>query len=63
MVIDANIECATFTVAEAARYLGVSTHTVYEALIQKQIPGRKIGSKWIISRQVLEHWLNQVEKK
>ena len=63
MVIDTEIECSTFTVAEAAKILGLSVGKTYEALNQRQIPARRVGAKWIISRQVLYDWLNFKDKK
>jgi len=47
----------TFGVKKAAEFLGVSPSTVYEALYRKEIPGVKIGSRWIIPRQALSAFM------
>ncbi len=43
----------SFGVKQTAELLGVSPSTVYEALYRKEIPGVKIGSKWIVPRPAL----------
>ena len=49
---------AWLSVEETAELLGVHTNTVYTYLASKQIPARRLGRKWIISRQQITEWLN-----
>ncbi len=46
--------------AEAAKLLGISKQTLIEACNNKEIPFRKIGSKYIFSRVALTAWLHNV---
>ena len=43
-------ERPTMTVREVAEYLGVSKFLVYDKLCTGEIPSKKLGSRWIISR-------------
>ena len=45
------------SVAEAARYLGLSVNTTYVYLADGTIPGRRVGRRWIVSRARLDAWL------
>ena len=49
---------AWLSVEETAELLGVHTNTVYTYLASKQIPAKRLGRKWIISRQQITEWLN-----
>lgn len=42
---------------EAAKYLRISQSTIYILLNSGQLPARKIGGSWRISRAVLDEWL------
>ena len=48
---------AWLSVEETAELLGVHTNTVYTYLASKQIPARRLGRKWIISRNAVTRWL------
>jgi excisionase family DNA binding protein len=45
-------------VPDVAQLLGVGTNTVYQMLRSGQIPARKAGDKWIISRRRFHDWLD-----
>lgn len=44
-------------VRAAAALLTVSTDTVYDLLNQGELPGRKVGRKWITTRSALLRWI------
>ena len=45
------------TPEEAARYLGISPHTVRRRLSEGELPGRKHGAKWLIRVVDLEAYV------
>ena len=47
----------TFTVDEAAGFLGVHRQTLYAAIRRSEIPAVRIGRRILIFRHVLEHML------
>ena len=49
---------ATMTVEEVSKMLGISLRLAYEEFCTGHLPARKIGRKWIISRQQITEWLN-----
>lgn len=53
----------TVTVAECARMLGISRSQCYESLKSGEIPSRRIGSKYIISRHRIERWIDGTENE
>ena len=48
---------ATMTVNEMAEFMGISLSKAYESLYEGKLPARKIGAKWIISRNAVTRWL------
>jgi excisionase family DNA binding protein len=48
---------ATISPEEVADRLGYSRKRIYQFLEAKQIPGLKIGKKWIINRREFDDWL------
>lgn len=54
-------EPATYTVAEAARLLGVGESTLYRALSHGDVPHIRIGCRRVISRRWLERQLGDEE--
>lgn len=44
-------------VPELARYLRIATSTAYKGLNSGAIPARRIGSKFVISREAIDEWL------
>lgn len=57
-------EKITISVAEAAKYLGVSKPTVYTLIGRADFPSFKVGSRTLISKTLLEEWTRcQAEAK
>ena len=49
---------AVFNLREAAAYLGISTPTLAALLRSGEIPYRRAGQRWLISKTALDTWLN-----
>ena len=49
---------AVFNLREAAAYLGVSVPTLAALLRSGEIPCRRAGQRWLISKTTLDTWLN-----
>ena len=43
-------------VPEIARRLNISRDTVYAMLEARQLPGIRIGRRWLVTRQAYENW-------
>jgi excisionase family DNA binding protein len=54
-------ECQTFKVQEAAKILGVSRNTAYDAVKTGQLPIIKIGRRFLVPRAALERMLEKAE--
>ena len=50
------------SVKEVADFLELNEKTVYAALTAGEIPGRKIGKRWVICRDALLDWLWSTER-
>lgn len=48
---------AVFNLREAATYLGISTPTLTALLRSGEIPCRRAGQRWLISKSALDTWL------
>ncbi len=48
-----------FTAEETAKLLGIGMNKIYELLIGGEIPSKRIGRKYLISKIALEKWLNE----
>jgi excisionase family DNA binding protein len=55
--MDAENDCKTLTVDEAAKILGVSRVTAYEGVRSGDIPAIRIRKRWVISRASLDKML------
>ena len=42
-----------------AALLGVSAETVYDLLASGQLPGRKVGRKWLTTRSAVMRWMEE----
>ncbi len=51
-------EPAVYTVREVARLLSLSLSTTYELLRAGEIPGTRLGHRWIIPRTRFHAWLD-----
>ena len=52
------IKKPVFNLKEEALYLGISTPTLAALLRSGEIPCRRAGHRWLISRAALDNWLN-----
>lgn len=50
---------AAFNRKEAADYMGISIPTLVRLLKSGEIPCRRIGQRWLISKNVLDNWLKK----
>lgn len=48
---------AVFNLREAATYLGISVPTLAALLQSGEIPCRRAGQRWLISKAALDAWL------
>jgi excisionase family DNA binding protein len=53
------IERQTLTMEEAARVLGISRSSAYEAVRRGELPTVKIGRRYVVPRVALERLLDQ----
>ena len=51
-----------FTAEETAKLLGLGMNKIYELLTSGEIPSKRVGRKYLISRNTLEKWLNDFTK-
>ena len=47
-----------FNLKQAATYLGISVPTLAALLRSGEIPCRRAGQRWLISKTALDTWLN-----
>lgn len=47
------------TFKKAAELLQVSEKTLIKILAEQDIPGRKLGNKWIFSKDALVRWVSE----
>lgn len=48
---------AVFNLKEAATYLGISVSILATLLQSGEIPSRRAGQRWLISKAALDNWL------
>lgn len=53
-----NMRNSNLTVREVAQYLNRSETTIYNMLNQGEIPGIKLGGKWIVRKEDLDSFLD-----
>jgi excisionase family DNA binding protein len=56
--IGGDITRQTYTVAEAARIIGVSTRALHAQIQQNRFPHRRVGARVIIPKTILAEWLS-----
>jgi len=44
-------------VGQAARYLGVSSDTLYKYLAAGKLPAFKLGNRWRLKKTALDRWM------
>lgn len=47
------------TIDEAAAYIGQSQRWLYEALRRGEVPGARMGLRWVLSKRRLDEWLEE----
>ncbi len=53
------VEPATMNLEAAAKYIGCGRQTAYDLAAQGKFPGaRKLGRRWVVSRKMLDAWLD-----
>jgi len=45
------------TIADLAKYLKLSTSTLYKLCAEGKVPGQKVGRHWRFHRAVIDQWL------
>lgn len=59
-----NMEKATLSVEETAKYLGIGRNKAYELVGSGIIPHIKLGNRLRVPRKILESWISeQIIKK
>ena len=51
---------AVYTVAEVAELLSLSLGSTYALIRSGDIPARKLGGRWVVSRRRFHDWLDQL---
>ena len=51
------------TVRDLARYLDISTDTLYRHIEQDEIPGFKLGNSWRFPKILVDKWIKKQVKK
>lgn len=51
------------SVRDAADYLGLSRNTVYRLVRSGEIPAKRFGNQWRISKAILDKFLTEGEQK
>ncbi|HVS70831.1 MAG TPA: helix-turn-helix domain-containing protein [Phycisphaerae bacterium] len=50
---------SVMTIQELARYLKLSTSTLYKLCAAGKVPGQKVGRHWRFRKVVIDEWLAQ----
>ena len=51
---------AVMTIDDLARYLKLSTSTLYKLCAEGKVPGQKVGRHWRFRKELIDHWLGEV---
>ena len=57
------ITSAWLTFKEACEYARVGHHTIRQLLNDGELTGRRVGRKWIVSRQSIDDYLSEATRK
>lgn len=44
-------------ITQTARYLGISTDTLYKYVYAEKIPAFKLGNRWKFKKSILDKWM------
>ena len=50
------------TVKELAEYLKIAEKTAYRFVLEKKIPGFKVGAAWRFRKKEIDNWILKQEK-
>jgi excisionase family DNA binding protein len=53
------MQTTTLTVEEVSAYLKLAPVTVYRALVQRRLPGFKVGNQWRVRKDILDEWIEE----
>lgn len=56
--LNAVLVSQVYTVRQVATLLSVNLGMTYELLRQGKIPGKRLGKRWVIPRELFHTWLN-----
>lgn len=56
---DSSPPSLTLTAPEVAELLGLDVKTVYAGAKRGEIPARRVGRRYVFSRQAIEDWLSR----
>lgn len=45
------------TIEDLAKYLKLSTSTLYKLCAERKVPGQKVGRHWRFHREAIDDWL------
>ena len=62
-VIRADSARRCWTAAEVAAILGLSKVSIYQALASGELPGCRVGARWLVPKDALEQWLRRVGER
>lgn len=51
------LEDRWFSVDEIAAYLGIKRDTVYKWIVEKQMPGHRVGRLWKFRKEEVDDWV------
>ena len=55
-------EREVMNVEQAARYLGLSSDTMYKYLSGGKLPAFKLGNRWRLKKSTLDRWMEKQSK-
>jgi len=47
------------TIDDLAKYLMLSTSTIYKLCAEGKVPSQKVGRHWRFHKDVIDHWLGK----
>lgn len=59
MANERNAQDPVMAIADLAKYLKLSTSTLYKLCAEGKVPGQKIGRHWRFHKDVIEKWLTE----
>lgn len=50
------------TIDDLAKYLKLSTSTLYKLCAEGKVPGTKVGRHWRFRKDIIDNWLGEVPR-